>query len=340
MKKVILLSLAACLFATACNKNDLEFTKDGLPTNCAPNEIIYKTQYGYPIELKTDNSNFGGAKLVANLCEDGYCKYIFDADITQIPHDGFSGRVSLISMIIPNSVTSIGESAFNNCTSLTSITIPNSVTSIGSYAFSDCTSLASITIGSGVTSIGSYAFSDCTSLASVTIGNGVKSIGYRAFYNCTSLKAFYGKYASSDNRCLIVDGVLNSFAPAGLTEYTIPNSVTKIGDQAFYDCRSLTSVTIPDSVTSIGVQAFRNCRSLTSVTIPNSVTSIGYDAFYNCTSLKEVYCKPITPPSGHSDMFDDNASGRKIYVPRNSVNTYKSASCWKDYASYIEGYDF
>ena len=219
MKKVILLSLAACLFATACNKNDLEFTKDGLPTNCAPNEIIYKTQYGYPIELKTDNSNFGGAKLVANLCEDGYCKYIFDADITQIPYHGFSGRVSLISMIIPTSVTSIGYDAFS-------------------------------------------------------------------------------------------------------------------------DCYSLTGVTIPDSVTEIGGSTFSGCTSLTSITIPNSITEIGDNAFYRCTSLKEVYCKPTTPPTGRRYMFSSNASGRKIYVPRNSVEKYKSAEYWSDYAADIVGYDF
>ena len=193
MKKVILLSLAVCLFATACNKNDLEFTKDGLPTNCAPNEIIYKTQYGYPIELKTDNSNFGGAILVANLCEDGYCKYIFDADITQIPYDGFSGRVSLISMIIPNRVTWIGDRAFQNCTSLKSVTIPDSVTWIGDYAFYKCSSLTSVTIGNSVTSIGENAFSNCSSLTSVTIPDSVTSIGKSAFSDCRSLKEVYCK---------------------------------------------------------------------------------------------------------------------------------------------------
>ena len=61
--------------------------------------------------------------------------------------------------------------------------------------------------------------------------------------------------------------------------YTIPNSVTSIGDCAFVDCTSLTSVTIPNSVTSIGDEAFSGCTSLTNVTIPNSVTSIGDEAF-------------------------------------------------------------
>ncbi|MBQ1213430.1 MAG: leucine-rich repeat domain-containing protein, partial [Tidjanibacter sp.] len=102
----------------------------------------------------------------------------------------------------------------------------------------------------------------------------------------------------------------------------------------------LTSVTIGNGVTEIGGSAFWGCTSLTSVTIPDSVTSIGNNAFENCTSLKSVYCKPTTPPTGGSNMFYNNASGRKIYVPTASVDAYKAASYWKNYASAIEGYDF
>ena len=138
---------------------------------------------------------------------------------------------------------------------------------------------------------------------------------------------------------MIVDGVLKSFAPAGLTEYTIPNDVTSIGEFAFFGCSGLTSITIPDSVTSIRYKAFSAC-SLTSITIPDSVTSIGSYAFAYCSSLTSIYCKPTTPPTGDWDMFYNNASGRKIYVPRNSVDAYKSAKYWSNYADYIEGYDF
>ena len=198
----------------------------------------------------------------------------------------------------------------------------------------------SVTIPDSVTAIGNYVFALCSSITSVTIPDSVTTIGYNAFCICSNLQEFKSKFASEDGRCLIVDGTLNAFAPAGLTEYTIPDSVTSIGISAFYDCSSLTSVTIPDSVTSIGYEAFRSCKSLTSITIPDSVTTIGSSVFSGCNSLTSVYCKATTPPAGGYGMFYDNASGFKIYVPIESVEAYKSAEWWSDYKSYIEGYNF
>ena len=154
------------------------------------------------------------------------------------------------------------------------------------------------------------------------------------------MTSFYGKFASVDNRYLIINGVLNSFASAGLTEYTIPNSVIKIGLYAFYGS-SLTSIIIPDSITSIGEYAFLFCDSLASVTIGSSVTSIGESAFEYCWSLTSVYCKPTTPPTiGRLYTFNQNAKGRKIYVPAVSVDAYKRAESWSKFKYDIEGYDF
>ena len=152
-------------------------------------------------------------------------------------------------------------------------------------------------------------------------------------------------YSADNGGCLLVYGNVTVFGTwfqgnSSLVEVSIPSGIKNISAYAFCNCSSLTSVTIPNSVTTIVTGAFYYCSSLTSITIPDSVTTIGSWAFYCCLDLTTVYCKATTPPTGGNGMFISNAADRKIFVPAESVDAYKSAYGWKNYASTIVGYDF
>jgi len=97
----------------------------------------------------------------------------------------------------------------------------------------------------------------------------------------------------------------------------------------------LTSITIGNGVTSIGTAVFQYCSSLTEIIIPSSVTSIGDGGFYSCNKLESITIMAATPPSLGQQTFD-NTNNSPIYVPSESVETYKAASGWSTYASRIQ----
>ena len=213
--------------------------------------------------------------------------------VTSIGSSTFSGCSGLTSVTIGNSVTSIGKSAFADCSSLTSVTIGNSVTSIGDYAFEGCSGLTSMTIPNSVTSIGDWAFDGCSGLTSITIPKSVTSIGDVPFLLCSNLKtididADNPNYSSERGVLFNKDKTTLIQCPGGKQgTYTIPNSVTSIGDFAFAQCYALTSIEIPNSVTSIGEYAFYLCSGLTSVIVGNGVKEIVSPTFAGCP-LKNI----------------------------------------------------
>jgi len=327
-------------------------------------EITHYTGLGGAISIPSKFGIYNVTSISNSAFEGctGLTSVTIPNSVTSIGEGAFEGCTSLTSVTSGTGVTSIGDSAFDGCTGLTSVTIPNSVTSIGNWVFEGCTGLTSVTIPNSVTSIGVWAFKDCTGLTSVTIGTGVTSIGYYAFCGCTGLTSV--NVAGDNTKYASVNGVLFNKTKTELIQYpfgktgayTIPNSVTSIGDYAFYVCTGLTSVTIGTGVTSIGYCAFCGCTGLTSIsvagdntkyssldgvlfnktkteliqypggktgayTIPNSVTSIGGSAFAGCNSLTSV-----TIENGVTSVGDEAFDGCKdltiLGVPGSFAESY------------------
>ncbi|MBO7145894.1 MAG: leucine-rich repeat domain-containing protein [Salinivirgaceae bacterium] len=244
------------------------------------NQVFTNCQKLTEINVASDNSHFSSEEGV-----------LFNKDKTELMYfpAGKTGEYS-----IPNTVTTIADEAFGYCYGLESVNIPNSVKIIDEDAFIS-TSLTTVNIPDGVKTIGHGAFGNCYYLESATISKTVTELSPMSFYGCSNLTRIdvasgNQNYASDAGVVFNKDKTEIISFPAGKidTSYTIPNSVTKIGKYAFYNCDKLESITIPESVTSIGDCAFENCDRLTFITIPNSVTSICDYAFENCDNLESI----------------------------------------------------
>ena len=236
--------------------------------------------------------------------------------VTSIGSGAFSHCASLTGITLPDSVTSIGSGAFASCTSLTEITIPGSVREIGAFPFENCTSLTGIHVDGGssyVSADGVLLTADQTLLVSYPAGkqdtsyllpDSVISIDDTAFYACSALTEFRTAgnkhYTAVDGVLLTADRKTLVAYPAGRPDasYTIPDSVTGIGDAAFCANALVQEITIPDSVTSVGMYPFISCTALKEITLPDSVTSMGTYLFCNCTSLTNAVLPKKTTEIG------------------------------------------
>lgn len=298
----------------------------------------------------------------------GLTSVTIGSNITSIGFFTFANCSGLKSILLPNSLVSIGNQAFWGCSGLTTITIPPNVTSIGVGAFSICTALKEInvsdtnntfssqdgvlfnksksvllvypnskasfyTVPASVTTINDYAFDSCPGLASVSMGDNVSYIGEGAFYNCSGLMS-----ASVSNNLTAI-GKYVFYNCNGLNSVIIPPKVTSIGWNSFGHCTGLTSLDLGSKITSIDLYAFTYCTGLTSVTVPATVTSIGDWAFSYCTGLTGFHSKALTPPTATSYTFYGiDKTTCKLYVPIGKTASYKSATGWSTFKSFIEEY--
>ncbi len=199
------------------------------------------------------------------------------------------------SLTLPNSVAVIGAEAFTGNTNLREVIMPERVAEIGFSAFENCTNLNKVVIGESVRTIGSSAFSGCTKLSEINIPKKTRSIGSAAFAKCSSLSTIDVAGANEDFVC--TDGVLYNYDKTELLQYlagkpttsfSMPDTVEKIGEYAFWGSSLLTQVTLSSNLKEIPEYAFANCDGLSTVSIPGSVQSIHAYAFGDCENLNTV----------------------------------------------------
>ena len=352
--KTTLLLLALLLPASAAA---FDFMVDGIYYNINGNEASVTKGNGYEsysgdVAIPETVTYDGVTYTVTAISGSAFfgCKSLTSVtignEVVTIGPSAFAGCSALMSATIGSSVTSIGDLAFMDCTGLSDLTIGNKVITIGSKAFYACDSLKNVVLPNSVTTIGSYAFAFCCGLTGVTISNSVTDIPEGMFYKCSGMtsvtipksiavigaRALAGCSAlesimvengnpSFDSRsnCNALIVTASNTLIVGCKNTIVPNTVTSIGDDAFFGCDGLTEVTIPNSVTSIGKNAFDGCSGLVALTIPNSVTTIGSWAFSGCDALTSVIISSSVTAI-NSYVFNDCIGLTSVTIP-NSVTS-------------------
>ena len=218
-----------------------------------------------------------------------------DFRVVAIGENAFSNCSKLQSVSMPSGITTIGDYAFYNCTALTDIILTDSVKSLGKSAFYNCSALKELTLPASVKSIGEEALYGCKSLTTLRIMEGLDSIGQFAFWQCYALTDIHvspdNPTFSSENGILYdkhKTTLLKHAAARPDTVFTVPASVTRLGECAFEDCQALTSVILPPGLTYIGRRAFSYCQKLSRLNIPENLQEIDSEAFWNCQSLTSL----------------------------------------------------
>lgn len=235
-------------------------------------ELVLEDNYrGKPV-TSIGSSAFRSARNLETL--------VIGKNVTSIGPSAFYNCVSLKNITIPDTVTSIGAEAFRACSALESFPVPagvtelanstfaycrglkeidfKNVTVIGESAFDNCSALEEITISDSVTEIGNSAFASATELKEVTIGSGVTKIGTSAFSRCSALERV--NFSESGSLKTISD---KAFQLTALTSVALPEGLESFGMDTFNACASLDEVSIPDSVTVVGSNAFYNTKLYT-----------------------------------------------------------------------------
>ncbi|MBO5312357.1 MAG: leucine-rich repeat domain-containing protein [Clostridia bacterium] len=233
---------------------------------------------------------------VYTLGEGGYLAFYFGADKKDNTDNYFAKFIpKSLKEVSLGEGKEITPFAFAGCTGVEKITLPEGIVKFGDYAFDGCTSLKALDIPSTtLTHIGEYALSD-TAIEVVELPTTLEFIGFGALSGCNDVKSltlpFLGESRTDGNGTIAHifgadESSSDSKIPHSLATITLvplaPMSALPAG--AFKDCQGLTNVSIPSSITVIGDEAFANCKALTSFDL-SSMEHIGQGAFKGCEKL-------------------------------------------------------
>ena len=190
-----------------------------------------------------------------------------------------------------------------------SVVLPECLTYIGRFSFYNCASLTTINFPENITEIGDNAFSATSITGDINLPN-LEALGTGVFR----------------------DTKISSVTSLG--KITILKS-SSTNFSVFSGCTNLSLVNLPETLVEIGTAVFNNCTSLEKIEIPENVTTIKDSVFSGCTNLKMAIVNPTTPPTAGGNMFYNTHADLKIYVPNDSVEAYKEATNWSNYADKI-----
>lgn len=282
----------------------------------------------------------GEGEIEENSDKDTWAQYseyiktiIINEGISEIEENIFSGMKILEKVSLPDSLKIINERAFSDCPLLKEITLPDGVTTVEDYAFEN-SGLEKIKIGAGVAEIGPLAFNGCKMKdIQVSEHNPVYSTDkYGVLFTKDKSKLIWYSCGFLMNSYTVPESVTvignNAFLNEYLSEIVLPQGLIEIGENAFAACISLKHIEIPPTVTEIGSSAFSGCRSLKEFTFPAGITHIRREVLFGCDSLEEINI-PVSVVSideaafGTQANFEINYDGSKeswgkIYIAQNN----------------------
>lgn len=201
------------------------------------------------------------------------------------------GEVEIPSELDGHKVTVIGNLAFFCCRGITSVAIPEGVREIRGWAFLDCDRLEEVAIPASLKSMKSGAFCSCRALRSIDIGKCPDVLG-STFWNCSSLEEVRvspdnPSYVSGGGMLLARKSSTLVFYPRTRETVDWPGNLKEIGEGAFLNSK-VRKLDIPDSVEKIGKNAFFRCSSLEHIGLGSGLREVENSAFRFCSRLREL----------------------------------------------------